>query len=181
MAAVSARYARALADAVTGGKIVADAPAIEAQLLSFDSMMKESADLRNVMSSPAVLAAKKKAVIEYLGARMGISQVTRNFLFVLVDQKRIGLLHEIMPLYRAEMDERAGMVEANVSSATPLNDVERGQLEAALAKKTGKKVRARYSIDPALIGGVVTRVGSTVYDGSVREHLRDLREKLSSQ
>lgn len=181
MAAVSSRYARALVDAVTGGKIAADPANVEQQLQSFATMMKESADLRNVLISPAVATSKKKGLIGALGGKMGLTQVTRNFLFVLLDHKRIGLLPEILPMYRAEMDERQGMVQADITSATAMGDADRARLEAALTKKTGKKVRATYRVDPSLIGGVVTRVGSTVYDGSVREQLQVLRAKLSSQ
>ena len=79
------------------------------------------------------------------------------------------------------MDDRQGMVQADVTSAAALSDADRAKLEAAVARRTGKKVRATYQVDPALIGGAVTRVGSTIYDGSVREQLQILRAKLSSQ
>ena len=181
MAAVSSRYARALADAVTGGRVATDAATVEQQLHGFLGLIEESADLRNVLISPAVGAAKKKSLVEALGSKMEFSSVTRNFLFILVDHKRMALLPEIMPLYRAEMDERQGLVEASVTSASEMGGDARAKLEAALARKTGKHIRAKYAVDPALIGGAVTRVGSTVYDGSVREQLRLLRAKLSSQ
>jgi F-type H+-transporting ATPase subunit delta len=181
MAAVSSRYARALADAVTGSAAPAGCETVEAQLQSFVAMTQESADLKNILVSPAVPVAKKKSLIAALGEKVGLSTAARNFLYILVDHKRIALLGEILPLFRADMDERQGQVEAHITSAVELNAADRAGLEAAVATKTGKKVRASYQVDPALIGGVVTRVGSTVYDGSVREHLRALRKKLSSQ
>ena len=181
MAAVSSRYARALADAVSGTSQPEGSANVEQQLQDFVTMTHQSSDLRNILISPAVAAAKKKSLIAALGAKVGLSQAARNFLFVLVDHKRIALLPEILPLFRADMDERQGQVEAHISSATELSPKDRADLEAAVATKTGKRVRAAYQVDPALIGGVVTRVGSTVYDGSVREHLRRLRKKLSSQ
>jgi F-type H+-transporting ATPase subunit delta len=180
MAAVSSRYARALADVVTGGKM-AGSELVEDQLKGFLGLLQESADLKNVLTSPAVKPKQKKSLVEALGAKLGFSNIARNFLFVLVDHKRIALLHEILPLFRVEMDTRQGMVQADVTSAAPLGDMERAALEAAVAKRTGKKVRATYQVDPALIGGAITRVGSTVYDGSVREQLQILRAKLSSQ
>src|SRR5258706_1256678 len=140
MAAVSSRYSRALADAVTGGRVAADARAVEQQLNDFLAMMQSSADLRNVLTSPAVSTAKKKSLVGALGDKLALSVVARNFLFVLVDQKRMDLLHEIMPLFRAEMDARQGMVEAAITSAAALGDADRAKLEAALAHKTGKKV-----------------------------------------
>ena len=181
MAAVASRYARALADAVTGGRIAAEAGAVEQQLHGFLGLMQESADLRNVLISPAVGTAKKKMLVEALGGTLGLTPVTRNFLYILLDHKRMALLQEILALFRAEMDERQGMVEAAVSSAAELSAADRASLETALARKTGKEIRAKYVVDPSLIGGAVTRVGSTVYDGSVREQLRLLRAKLSSQ
>jgi F-type H+-transporting ATPase subunit delta len=181
MAAVSSRYARALADAVTGSAAPAGSDSVEQQLQNFVAMTEESADLRNILISPAVAVAKKKSLIAALGDKAGLTTAARNFLYVLVDHKRIALLPEILPLFRADMDERQGQVEAHVTSATELAPKDRASLEAAVATKTGKRVRASYQVDPALIGGVVTRVGSTVYDGSVREHLRMLRKKLSSQ
>jgi F-type H+-transporting ATPase subunit delta len=181
MAAVSSRYARALADAVTGGRLSAllTPEQVEDQLQSFLGLMQESADLRNVLISPAVKAKQKKSLVEALGGKLGFSVLSRNFLFVLIDQKRIALLHEILPLYRAEMDDRQGMVQADVTSAAALSVEECAKLEGALAQRTGKKVRATYKVDASLIGGAVTRVGSTVYDGSVREQLQLLRARLA--
>jgi len=177
MAAIASRYARALADAVTGGKM-AGADQVEDQLKGFLGLMQESADLRNVLTSPAVKPKQKKSLVETLGGKLGFSLLARNFLFVLVDHKRMALLHEILPLFRGEMDDRQGMVQADVTSAAPLGTDDRVKLEAAVAQRTGKKVRATYQVDPTLIGGAVTRVGSTIYDGSVREQLQILRAKL---
>ncbi len=181
MAAVTARYARALADVVTSPTPPATADAVEAQLRAFLELLNESRDLQTVLSSPAVQAAKKRTLVEQLGSRIGLSVTARNFLFVLLDHRRIPILPEILPLFRSMVDDRSGMVEARVTSAQPMNDAERATLEAALVKKSGKRVRATYSVDAALIGGAVTRIGSTIYDGSVREHLRVMRGKLSSQ
>ena len=182
MPAIGARYARALADVVTAPNPPATADAVEAELREFLDLIHESADLRNILASPAVNATKKRSIVEALGARIGtsgLSQVAKNFLFVLMDHRRLPLLEEILPAFRALVDESLGMVEARVSSAQPMAEADRAQLEAALGRRTGKKVRATYAVDPALIGGAVSRIGSTIYDGSVRENLRVLREKRS--
>jgi F-type H+-transporting ATPase subunit delta len=181
MAAVAARYARALADVVTGPKAPATADEVESQLRTFLAVMDEGKDLRIILASPAVKAVKKKSIIDALGARVGLSPIAKNFLFVLLDNRRIPLLAEILPAFRAMIDARSGLVEAHVSSPAPMAEADRGMLEAALGRRTGKRVRATYTVDPALIGGAVTRIGSTIYDGSVREHLRVLRARLSSQ
>lgn len=180
MAEVASRYARALTDVVTGPKPLEQPDVIERQLRSFQELIEESADLRNMLESPAVRAARKKALIETLGARLELSKTARNVLFLLVDHRRMNQLGAILTQFRAMVDEQMGLVQARVTSAQPLSDADRAGLEAALAGKTGRRVRASYEVDPALIGGVVTRVGSTIYDGSVVEHLRLLREKLAT-
>jgi len=180
MTAAASRYARALADAV-GDVAHGTEHNVESQIRDFAAMVHESADLHNVLASPAVPTVKKKSLIEALGAKMGLTKLVRNFLFVLIDHKRIGLLQEILPLYLAEMDDREGMVGAQISSPMEIEPAARIQIETALGHKTGKKIRATYSVDASLIGGVVARIGSTVYDGSVREHLRDLRKRLAAQ
>ena len=180
MAAVAARYARALADVVTRPSPPETPEAVEKQLRDFEALTAESPELRTVLASPAVSGPRKKALLEKLGARIGLSRVGRNFLFVLVDHRRMALLGNILDAFRTLVDERLGLVEAQVTAAAPLAEAERATLEAALDRLTGRRVRANYAVDPALIGGVVTRIGSTIYDGSVREQLRLLRERLSS-
>lgn len=178
MAEVASRYARALTDVVTGPKPLEQPDVIEQQLRSFQELIEESPALRNLLESPAVRATRKKAVIETLGARLELSRTARNVLFLLVDHRRMNQLGAILTQFRAMVDEHMGLVQARITSAQPLSDADRTGLEAALSGKTGRRVRAVYQVDPALIGGVVSRVGSTIYDGSVVDHLRRLKEKL---
>lgn len=178
MAEVASRYARALTDVVTGPKPLEQPDVIESQLRSFQELIEESPALRNMLESPAVRAARKKAVIETLGERLELSRTARNVLFLLVDHRRMNQLGSILTHFRAMVDEHMGLVQARITSAQPLSDADRAGLEGALAGKTGRRIRAVYQVDPALIGGVVSRVGSTIYDGSVVDHLRRLKEKL---
>ncbi len=180
MAAVASRYARALADVATGPQAPQTPDVLEAQLRQFQELIEQNADLRNLLESPAVNAAKKRALIDTLVPRLELSRTARNLLFVLVDHRRMSLLGQIITQFRALVDEQVGVVEAHVSSAQPVAEGNRATLEAALAKKTKRRVRASYEVDPALIGGVVTRIGSTIYDGSVLEQSRLLRAKLSA-
>ncbi len=181
MAAVAARYARALADvafdpkAASGGVDV-----LRAQLRSFGEAWTTSADLRNVLTNPAVPPARKRALLERLGQPLGLNRIALNFLFVLVDHRRIGLFDQVLASFDAIVDERLGIVRADVATPAALNDSERQLMEQALRSLTGKQVRVHYEVDPSLIGGAVTRIGSTVYDGSVREQLRLLKEQLGS-
>jgi F-type H+-transporting ATPase subunit delta len=112
---------------------------------------------------------------------MGASRTLRNYLFVIVDQRRAGMLPEIEQAFSALLDARQGIMQATVTSAADLTAGERAELDAALAKLTGKKVQAQFNTDPALIGGAVVKIGSTIYDGSVRAQLDRLRARMISE
>ncbi len=180
MSAVAARYARALIDVVFDARAGAGASdSARAQLGSFRAVWQSSAELRKVLSNPAVPSPKKRAIIERLAEPLALSSTVQNFLFVLIDHKRMGMLPEVLDSFEAMIDEREGVVRAGVTSAVLLPPDERTLIESSLHALTGKKVRAEFEVDPALIGGVLTRIGSTIYDGSVREQLRQMRERLS--
>ena len=107
-----------------------------------------------------------------------LSRLVRNFLFILVDRRRTDFLDEMADAFETALDERLGIVRADVKSASALNDRQQSDLQQELSRVSGKQVRCDFSIDPALIGGVVARIGSTVYDGSVRSQLETMRERL---
>lgn len=178
MKAVANRYARALADVVISQ---GSAEVVKAELSAFAQAVDESADLRNFLANPAVARPQKQAVIETLMARMGGSKTLRNFLLVLVDNRRAALLREISEAFEAELRARLGVAKAEVTSAHDLNDEERTKLVRTLERMTGKRVEASYSLDPELIAGAQVRIGSTVYDGSVREQLNRMRSRLAAE
>jgi F-type H+-transporting ATPase subunit delta len=120
-------------------------------------------------------------VVGIIGQKLELSQIARNLLFVLIDRKRIGSLGEILESLELVLDERAGIASAQVSTAAELNGSQRSSLVAELEKLTGKRIRAAYAVDASLIGGVVAKVGSTVYDGSVRGSLRKMERRLAAQ
>ena len=173
---VAARYAKALADVVT-----ADSEQIAAQLRAVDDMIESSSELRNALASPAVAPSRKRAVIARLIAPMNVSAHVRNFLFVVIDHRRVQQLKAIVESFENLADERSGFVRADVTSAHEMPQAQRAALEVQLSRLAGKKAKLRYTTDPALVGGVVAKVGSTVYDGSVRGQLDRLRVKLGSQ
>jgi F-type H+-transporting ATPase subunit delta len=179
--AVATRYANALADVVTTGAAGTNAEAIIAELRAFDDALRASLELQAVLTSPAVPPARKRAVVGKIGDILNISRITRNFLFVLIDHRRIMSLTEIIQSFETVSDERLGFARADVSSARELAEPQRKTLSLQLERLTGKRVRARYSVDDSLIGGVVARIGSTVYDGSVRGQLDSLGKRLSTE
>jgi F-type H+-transporting ATPase subunit delta len=172
------QYANALADVVLQ-QGAAD-PARK-QLADFAAVYGESADLRNFLATPAVTREEKHAVIEKLAARLGSSKVVRNFLLVIVDHQRMHLLPEIVHSFESVLMQREGVAEAEVISAVELNKTQKSTLLNTLERLTGKKIQAKYALEPALIGGAVVRVGDTIYDGSVRNRLNLLRAQLAAE
>lgn len=176
--AVAGRYANALADAVLAAGSDTDARQALAELHTFGQMVTSSRELRTVLLSPAVSISRKRAVVGRFAPGIPLSPLVRNFLYIVIDRRRADLLAEMAQAFEAALDERTGVVRADVRSAAPLNERQRAVLQEELSRVAKKQVRCDFSIDPALIGGVVARIGSTVYDGSVRTQLATLRERL---
>ena len=178
MKAVALRYARALADEAVAKN---SAESLKRELAGFTALLDDSQDLRTVLESPAVARESKHGVIRKLCERMGASPALRNFLLVIVDGRRTALLPEIEREFHAELLARLGVAEAYVTSARDLTEAEQTEMKRGLEKQTGKQIQAVFGVDPELIGGAVARVGSTIYDGSVRAQLGRLRARLASE
>jgi F-type H+-transporting ATPase subunit delta len=180
--AVANRYAQALVDVVMApGSPLKPEDAV-AQLRAVDAIFQESLELRNAMLTPAIQNSRKRAVMaKLLEEAGGGSPLIRNFIYVLIDHRRIAIIGEIREAFELQLDERLGFVRAEVTSAAPLDQSVGANLESELSRLTGKRMRLRFDVDPALLGGVVARIGSTVYDGSVRGELRQLAKKLTGQ
>ena len=178
MKSVSLQYANALADiALAQGA----ADAVTEQLTGFAALYAESAELRNFLSSPALTREAKHRVIEKLLAQVGGNKILRNFLFVIVDHQRTHELREIVAAFQEVVQQRQGITEAQVSSAVELSKAQKAEMEFTLERLTGKRVEAKFSLEPGLLGGAVVRVGDTVYDGSLRSRLNELRARLASE
>ena len=179
--AAANRYARALVDLVVApGSSLRPEEAV-AQLRAAAQMIANSAELRTALLTPAIQNSRKRAVIAKLLEGAGASTLIRNFLFVIIDHRRVGAIDEIVDAFELLLDERMGFVRAEVSSAAPLDERRHAGLESELARLTGKRMRLRFNVDPSLIGGVTARIGSTVYDGSVRGQLETMRRLLTEQ
>jgi len=180
VSAAASRYSNALADVVTAaGSALAPQDAL-GELRSFEGAL-ESAELRNALITPAVPPARKRAVIGRVADILGLSRITRNFLFVLIDHRRIAEFSDVVNAFEQILDERLGFARAQVASARELTGEQRAALTAALEKASDKRLRAQFAVDASLIGGVVARIGSTVYDGSVRGQLQALKRRLSAE
>jgi F-type H+-transporting ATPase subunit delta len=172
------QYAHALADiALEQG---AAQPVLQ-QLADFNAAYQESSELRNFLGNPAVEREAKHGVIEKIVVRLGASKIIRNFLFIMVDNQRTPLLPLMLESFQTVLQQRQGVAEASVVSATALNDGQKSQLHQALEKLTGKKIQAKYSQDPTLLGGVQVRIGDTIYDGTLRNRLNQMRAQLAAE
>ncbi|MEO8595265.1 MAG: ATP synthase F1 subunit delta [Candidatus Solibacter sp.] len=181
LSAVATRYARALADVTTAANAGLSAADALSQLRSFEEALHSSHELQNALTTPAVPAGRKRAVVGRLADALKLSQIARNFLYVLIDHRRITLLGAILNGFELIVDERMGFARAEISSPGELSEAQRGAINAQLERMAGKRLRTHYAVDPALIGGVVARIGSTVYDGSVRGQLQAIGQRLSTE
>ena len=175
---VASVYARAFTDVVFDKKL--DPSQAIAELKTITGMTDESSDLRKVWGNPAIPTAQKRGILDALVGRAGISRPVRNLVAVLIDHRRTHFLDAIAVQFEKDLNERMGFAEADVWSARDLSSTEKATLEAQVARLTSRKVKANYALDASLLGGAVVRVGSTIYDGSVKGRLGKIREAISS-
>jgi F-type H+-transporting ATPase subunit delta len=178
MASFVSVYARALADVVMERKL--DAGRVASDLDAVSALLKESTDLRTVFDNPSVPHEQKLKVLDALAERMSLLKEIRNFTAVLISNRRIHAFGEIAAEAMVQINSRLGIAEAEIISARELTSEEKHKIEAQVAKATGKSLRVRYSLENGLIGGVLVKVGSTIYDGSVHGQLQRMKEQLTA-
>jgi F-type H+-transporting ATPase subunit delta len=173
--AVFARYARSLADvALESG----EADAVAADLTVYREIVRAAPALLEIFDSPAVSREAKQNLIAALLEKYPVRQITANFLRVLIDHNRVRYFDAIVDLYVATVNRRKGVVAADVTSPIPLSDADVAVLRESLAKATGANVMVNLRTDPGLIGGLVVQIESTVFDGSVRRQLTEVKRRL---
>ncbi|GGA65804.1 hypothetical protein GCM10011507_16720 [Edaphobacter acidisoli] len=178
MSVVALRYAHAFADVTKSRQL--DIPAIEQQLNDFKDTLAGSQDLREVLMDPSIARTQKLKVLDAIAKRLGMASETRNFLAVIIDHQRLSDLGDILTEYHRIADEQSGTVEAEITSARNLSPADKAELESQVERLAGGRVRTTYRQDAALLGGAVVRIGSTVYDGSIRAQLQQLKQRLVS-
>lgn len=169
------RYAAALADVVLAQ---GEAREVKDELSQWEQMMQTNGRLLEVFSNPTIPYEQKRKVLQTLIARTRVRPTTANFLQVLLQNHRLAELSEVNKRFAYVLDERSGMISADVKTARPVPDSAQEALRSKLASMTGKNVRLTFTTDEELIGGIVTRIGSTIYDGSVRNQLDQAKAKL---
>ena len=176
MAAFVSRYAGAFADVVTAARL--DTAAIDAQLSDFLATWEGSPELREFFENPAIPAIQKVAILDKLNQKLKLMKELRNLIAVLISNDRIGQVSEVAQAYRRLLQQQLGIRPAEIVTARALDPKEREALVAEIAKLAGSKIEASFTLDESILGGTVVRIGSTVYDGSVRDRLERLREAL---
>ncbi|HWG20146.1 MAG TPA: ATP synthase F1 subunit delta [Terracidiphilus sp.] len=176
MPAFVSHYARALADVVIQARL--DGAAIDRQLNDFLAAWDSSAQFREVFENPAIAEAQKIAILDKINAKLGMAKQLRNFIAVLTKNDRIAHVHEVAAAYRTELQEREGIRQAEIVTARELSEPERNALLDGVGKLAGAQIQASFKLDLSILGGTVVRIGSTVYDGSVKGRLERLREEL---
>ena len=178
MPAFVARYASAFADVVTDARL--DAAAIDRQFSDFLASWEGSAEMRTFFVNPAAPAVQKVEILDKLNAKLGMQKELRNLLAVLINNNRIAHVAEVAAEWRRILQEQQGIRPAEIVTARELSKEECDALAAEVAKLAGAKIEASFKLDKGILGGTVVRIGSTVYDGSVRGRLERLREALTS-
>lgn len=178
MPAFVSHYARAFADVIAEAKL--DSGAIDRQISDFLATWDGSKDLREVFENPAIPIEQKIGILDKMNAKLGMFREARNFFAVLTKNDRMANLHEVVEAFRTELQERLGIRQAEITTARELSEQEKSTLLAGVGKLAGAKIEPSFKLDKSILGGAVVRVGSTVYDGSVRGRLERLREELIS-
>jgi F-type H+-transporting ATPase subunit delta len=177
--AVAKRYAQALGEVVTKPAAGLRPEAVLEQLEGFLGLFESHAELKNILLSPAVPPAKKHAIIKELAVRLGYSEPLRNFLYVVIDHRRLNILDELTAAFRAWLDDRLGIARIEVVSALPVPVEQRAGLVKTFSEITGCEVRAEFREDPAVLGGLVVKHGSRLYDGTLQAQLRALDQAIA--
>ena len=174
MSVAANRYATALIDVLYPDKAEAGLQ----QLQSFVRLLNEQPDSRRILENPAMAGERRNRLLKEISSAFGFDRRVSNFVSILADRNRLPILEEIITEYQRLMDKRLGIVRARVTSAHALDSMQQQELARKLQQITGKEVRMEVAIDPSLIGGVVAQVGSTIYDGSVRQQLQVFKSRL---
>jgi F-type H+-transporting ATPase subunit delta len=176
--ASAARYARALLDVANRESDPAQA---ERDLAAFVSLFSSHPDLERALTHPSLPAGRKTALVQQLLKQATLSSPVAKLLVLLAERDRLTLLPELLAVYRERLEEQQQIVRAEVTTAEALSPQRLEELEARLSKATGRRVTMTAKVDPSIIGGLVTRIGSTVYDGSVAAQLAKMKDALAGQ
>ena len=174
MSVAANRYAKALMDVLYPEKAEAGIQ----QLQDFLSLLNDQPDARRFLENPTMAGDRRKRMLKEIFDALSLDRRVANFIGILADRARLPILEEIVQAYQKLLDERLGILRARVTSAYSLDAAQQRELAARLAQVTGKQIRMEVAVDPSLIGGMVAQVGTTIFDGSVRQQLQAFKSRL---
>lgn len=175
---IARRYASALADVVVERK---EEREVQQEIDQWASMIEANPQLKEVFANPTIAYEEKRKVLEELITRSRVRPTTASFLRVLLRNQRLSQLRDVAERFALVLDERGGMVSASVTTAKPIPEDLKNQLRETLAAATGRNVRVTFDTDETIIGGLVARIGSTIFDGSVQNRLERLSDELAGR
>jgi F-type H+-transporting ATPase subunit delta len=178
MRASAARYARALLDVAIKES---DPERAGEELSTFVDLVGNHPELSRVLANPVVPAADKRVVVQHLVERLELKTPTAKLLLLLAERGRLPLLTDLLEMYRERLLAHQRVVRAEVTTAAPLSADRMAQLQQRIASATGKAVSLTTKVDASIIGGVITRIGGTVFDGSVAAQLAKVRDRLAER
>jgi F-type H+-transporting ATPase subunit delta len=174
MSVAANRYARALMDVLYPDH----AEQGQQQLQSFLTLLIEQPEARTFLENPTMAGGRRNRLLKEISDALSFDRKVSNFINILADRNRLSILEEVIEEYRKLLDDRLGIVRARVTAARSLDPLQQRELASKLEQITGKQVRMEVAVDPSLIGGVIAQVGSTIYDGSVRQQLQAFKSRL---
>lgn len=172
------RYARALFDVAQAERV--EPEALQRQLVDLDALLTTHGELRRALVNPAVPAARKRAAVEALVAQIEVAPVVGRTLVLLAERNRVAMLPDVVAAFTQRVQEYRGIVHADITTATALSPQQLESIRTALATATGRTVTVAAAVNADLIGGLVAKVGGTVFDASVTTHLKRLRARLDA-
>jgi len=175
---LATRYARALLSAISDPHAAATADDF---LQSLGQAMNASVELRLSLLNPGIPASARKQALQVLAERAQAGPLMGKFLALIVDNRRVAELPAIAEAFHDLREAAEGVVPASITTAKPIDEALQARVESSLSRLTGKRVRTTWRVDESLVGGVVTRVGSRIYDGSVKTQLMGLRRKMAEE
>ena len=175
---VARRYATALADVAIERR---EEREVQIELGQWAKMIEANPQLKEVFANPTIIYDHKRKLLEDLIARTAVRETTSSFLRVLLKNQRISQLRDIVDRFGLVLDDRGGLVAAHVTTARPLPEDLRNSLHETLVAATGRKVRLSFTTDESIIGGLVARIGSTIFDGSVQSQLDRLANEMAGR
>jgi len=172
---IARRYAKAMVQIGSEGGLV---DRFREELALFEGMFNTNAELRHVFANPAFTSEQKKAIMQGLVAKSGCSELVGNFLLLLVDKNRVAFLGQIVQAYAKLADEHSGVIRPIIRTAFALSSTQVASIQTALENRTGKKVVPQVTVDSSLLGGIVTQIGDTAFDSSVKTQLKRIQDIL---